>query len=180
MKKKIFNNKYWLYRTLWWLFSRDYDSRDIIDFVINELKLTKDDIVDLITNYTYKEEVTKNKLKDDATHYDKKNIITQMIFDGNDISFKTFISIVGKQAFNKVVFICDEDNMTGLEASIRFNRIKILKYILSQQEIQEKIASSKYWLYRTLWWLFHGNYDSRRTIDLVISKLIEFIQRCYY
>ena len=104
IKDKILKNQYWLYRMLWWLFGGKYDSRDIIDFVINELKLIKNVIIDLIENYRYKEK--------------------EMV-----MSFSTFISIVDKDVFSKFVFLRSRIDITAFETAICFNKIEMIKYM---------------------------------------------------
>ena len=174
IRQKIATNKYWLYRTLWWLFRGEYDSQEsahnIIDPVMkhdNGLNLATDDIIDLITNYQYKEIVDGAiKSRNAAWTYDNTSIVTAVGWYSNYVSLQALISIVGEHEFGKFVFMNDSINNTVLENAIRQNKIKMIKLIVSLQNVQTVYQSDSYWTHRLFWWYEYLNAKSKTETSL--------------
>ena len=188
IKQEIVASKYWLYRILWWLFRGEYDSSDTIMFVIDQLNLSKDSIVDLVTNYRYQEMTSNNKLRDNAWDYRDSNILTGMTYFGDYISLKTLCSIVGETTFSKFVFVRDEDNTTALECAIHKNKVKMIKFMVSLDDVKTVYQSQSYWTYR-LFWLYENvemkNEDSLfkgilKDLNLSKKQMIKLVKKYTY
>ena len=154
IRDKIKQSKYWLFRTLWWVLRSKYDSSNTIKYVINKLNLSKDDIIDVVTNYQYQEMKTaKVKFIDDAVNYNKNSILRELVWNGNYISLKTLISFVGEKEISKFVFIRPPvSNTTMFECAIGKNKTKMITLIISLDDVKNVYQADSYWIYRLFWW----------------------------
>ena len=139
--------------------------------------MSKDAIINLITNYTYTEELAKDKLHKNAWNYNVGSIMTWMVDSGNYISFLAFISIVGEEVFSKFVFLRCNVNTTVFEAAVSGNKIEMIRYMASLDNVKRVYQSSSYWMYRLCWWCLYYLKNNNNTDDNINTTLA--IQNIY-
>ena len=176
VRQQYTNSEYWLYRLLYHLFGCNHENMDSIDYVIDELKLSKSKsnninrlVVKTIFDYTYKEILKKEDLLQFAHDYSKDTILSRCGKAGNSKILEKCISVVGEKAFITNVLKPSAGNTTLLKNAIRHGKIEMIKLVLSYNKIKQEIIGNNYWLFRTLWRLFRDG--SRDIIDIVIKTL---------
>ena len=161
------------------MFRGKYKSRQVIDCVRNELNLSKDDFIDIITNYRYQEIDNDNnsihkivQLKDNALNYKTCNIITIIPWSSDDISLQALIGIVGETEIGKLFFVRDGANNTILENGIRRNKSDIIDMIVSMSYVQNIYQSQSYWTYRLFWWYENVKFKNK---NLMFKNIIKHL-----
>ena len=158
VKQQYTSNEYWLYRLLYHLFGSNHENMDIIDYVIDELKLSKSKlnninhlVVKTMFDYTYKEILKKEDLKKNACDYSTGSILSHCGWNGNCKILEKCISIVGDKTFITNVLKPSGRNTTLLATAICQGKIEMIKLVLSYNEIKQEIKGNNYWLFRILW-----------------------------
>ena len=71
------------------------------------------------------------------------------------ITYHFWHLFVGEDVFNKFVFLRSNINTTAFETAIRENKIEMIKYMASSNNVKRIYQSSSYWVYRLCWWCLY-------------------------
>ena len=149
-----------------------------VDYVINELKLSNEAIIDIIENHEYKQSELKFGYRvtfaSNATTY-TSSIVSNVGWQGDHTRLKKLISITGEKVFCKQVFVPGPVNTTILENAVAQHKMEIIKIILSFDEVRREYQNSLNWLFRLLFWMFcrsrNDNGDNNPIIDCIVKEL---------
>eukprot|EP01084_Bolivina_argentea_P162386 282624_1 len=101
--------------------------------------------------------------------YDHYRIITRMARNSDLNAMKKLISIIDEKTFIKQVFIPNSWNVNAVEYTISRNKMELLKYMLSFDEIKNKYLNDNDQFYRLMFWLFSSG--TQQMIDFVVNEL---------
>eukprot|EP01084_Bolivina_argentea_P194416 333564_1 len=165
IKKHLVNNEHLLWRLIYWLFRTGTENS--IDYMIKELSISNKQIIKCI-QYKYPKSI---KPTADKSKYHKLTILSKTI-KYNDLNIlKKLMSIIGKDVFCNNVFVSDAYNMNAMESAITENKLEIVKYLLSHEDVKNICLNNENLMWRTVFWLFGTENVSEEMIDFVLNEL---------
>eukprot|EP01083_Nonionella_stella_P287946 980164_1 len=151
--------------TFWRLISALFKggTSDIIDFVMTEMHITKEQIMEMM--------VHKRPEYADGNKYHQMNILNKAVQLNTVEGIHKLMSIIGEKAFCELVFNADGRDVNAVENAVAFNKLDIIKYLLSFDPIKNTYANQQRLKWRLLYKAFVSVSASDDMVDLVLSEL---------
>merc|ERR1712207_123339 len=134
IKNRYINDDNLLFRMIFWLFAYS-GKEDTIHYVLSELKIS-DEKIKALMNYQYPAPL--RKFGKDAWEYHRYTIMDQVVSRNTLNALKTLVSFIGEQSCIDNIFINNDWNILPLETAIQKNKMKMIEYILSYNQIKNR------------------------------------------
>lgn len=146
---------------------------------MKEFDFDRVEIVKLI-NYSYPQDTGKEYSEYSPYKYDKHTIVGQVIYYNTLKRLKKLFDLIGQKiSIQNILISDDENNQNGLEYAIKKNKIDIIQYLFSFDDIQKEYATNKELIWRCAWRMSGYYYDESvasylmKTLNLNEEKLRE-------
>eukprot|EP01083_Nonionella_stella_P146996 463062_1 len=162
--RDIYSQKQQIFRLLVWLFAMNTDM-EFARYVLSEVDIPNETVRSMMT-YQYP---SPTKTFDKVTyHYHRYTIFGRTAEWSTFNALKTLVSIVGEKTFLAHALDVDDYDKNTLERAISNNKPKMVRYILSFEDIKKQYANNKDLLFRLLCYVF---WMDENMIDYILSAL---------
>eukprot|EP01083_Nonionella_stella_P076109 207222_1 len=165
------NDKNSFWRLLFWLWTAGTCS--VIDWVKNDMKITHEQNLEMMSHKYTKTLLTSLQVSagSSAFQYHKCNILNMTVRRNTLDVVQKLVSSIGKKTFCELAFNADSWDVNALEEGVRYNKLKIIKYLLGLDQIKNAYANTESLQWRLLFWLFTYSFVLEETIDYVLTEL---------
>eukprot|EP01083_Nonionella_stella_P002407 6953_1 len=165
VRERYMNDEQLLFRLLYCLFG--YAEPKTIECVLSELEVSLDKFKKLIK---YKYPVPSQQYGAGAEEYHLLTIIGNTVRANTFDSFQKLVNIIGESIMYEGVFSKDGYNKNAMQYAVENNKLEIIKYMLSIQDIKSKISNDENELYSIVR-VAHFNKETSETVKYVVNEL---------
>eukprot|EP01083_Nonionella_stella_P092226 258100_1 len=155
-----------LFRLFYHLFGQNTEMK-AIDYVLSQLKIPHDKVAYMMY-YAYNDN-KKKRIPANGHQYARRRLVSFTVASNKLSIVKKLVSIIGEKTFINASFLCDYTNLNAMEYAINHEKMAIIEYMLSFEEIKQKYTFDDE-LYRLVYWLL-GRCLNEEIVDYVRKEL---------